>query len=136
MTVRAGDLLPELVVPCVSAEAMRTVAELLQDPNPIHLDARRVRELGLGDRQINQGPTNLAYVLDLLSVWAGASDRIGRVRLRFLGNVYADDRVAAGGLVTAVEEEDGARSVEVEVWLDRDGGDRVAAGTATVVLPG
>ena len=54
--------------------------------------------------------------------------------MRFLGNVFAGDRVSAGGVVTGIREEGGQRLADLDVWLERSADDRVLAGTATVAL--
>lgn len=36
---------------------MKVIAALMDEPNPIHWDDRAVEALGLGNRQVNQGPT-------------------------------------------------------------------------------
>jgi acyl dehydratase len=134
MALAAGDELAPLVIESVSSEAMKTVAALLHDPNPIHFDVAAVRALGLGDRPVNQGPSNMAYVVSMLSRSAGGPERIRRLRVRFLGNVLAGDRLVAGGTVAAVGEQGGERVAEVDVWLERGGGDRVLEGSATVLV--
>ena len=64
--VRVGTELEPFVVDVVSAEKMKLMAALLHDPNPIHLDAEAVRGLGMGDRVVNQGPANQAYLVNML----------------------------------------------------------------------
>ncbi len=78
---------------------------------------------------INQGPTNKAYIINALIGWLGDPSAIRSIQVRFRGNVYAGDRVEAGGEVTAVE--DGIATCDV--WLDGPHG-RVIAGTALVAL--
>ena len=134
MALAAGDELAPLVIESVSSEAMKTVAALLHDPNPIHFDVAAVRALGLGDRPVNQGPSNMAYVVSMLARSAGGPERIRRLRVRFLGNVLAGDRLVAGGTVAAVGDQDGERVAEVDVWLERGSGDRVLEGSATVLV--
>jgi acyl dehydratase len=129
-----GDELPPYVVESVSVEAMKTMAALLRDPNPIHFDVDAVRALGMGDRPVNQGPSNMAYVVSMLSAYAGGPDRIRRLRVRFLGNVLGGDRVVARGRVASVSGENGERLAEVEVWLERAEDDRVLEGTAVVSI--
>ena len=133
MSVRAGDLLPERVVEWVDPEKMKILAALLHDPNMIHLDPAASAAAGLGHRLVNQGPINLGYVHTLLAEWAGGADRVRSSTFRLLGNVYAGERVVAGGRVLAV----GAGGlVECEVWLDAEraeGRVRVVSGAATVV---
>ena len=126
-----GDELPSMVIESVDAEKMKTMAALLGDSNPIHWDVDTVRELGMGDQPVNQGPNNLGYVMNMLGDWAGGAERIQKIRVRFLDNVFAGDRLEAGGTVTAVGD-DG--TVECDVWLARDGTHPVLAGTATLEL--
>jgi 3-hydroxybutyryl-CoA dehydratase len=127
--MKPGDELSGPVI-MVDPQPMKVFAALLRDPNMIHLDPAVTRELGMGDRVVNQGPFNLGYVHTLL-------ERYGRVvasRFRFHGNVVAGDRVVAGARVTAV---DGVLA-DLEVWLDRigDEGARVVSGTTRVDVSG
>lgn len=122
--LESGAELPSFVVESVSAEGMRTIAALLQDPTPIHFAPEVVTELGMGDRVINQGPANLGYVLNALLA-AAPDRRIEHVRVSFLANVRADDRVVAGGTVTDAD----ADTATCDVWLDVDGGPRALQGS-------
>lgn len=132
-----GTRLPELEVPAVSAEKMKTMAALLADPTPIHFDPAAVAAAGLGDRPVNQGPLNVGYVMNLLARFAGGHERLRRIRVRFMGTVFAGDRLVAGGVVTGVREEGGTRLVDCDVTLRVVGRepDLVLSGTATVELP-
>jgi acyl dehydratase len=134
MALAAGDELEPLVVESVSTEAMKTVAALLHDPNPIHFDVEAVRALGMGERPVNQGPNNMGYLVAMLARAAGGRERIRRLQVRFLGNVFAGERVVARGRVESIEDRGGERVAEVEVWLERGEDDRVLAGTATIAL--
>ncbi|WP_419919357.1 MaoC family dehydratase [Candidatus Poriferisocius sp.] len=124
-----GTELPRLVIEAVDGEKMKTMAALLADPNPIHWDVEAVQALGMGNQPVNQGPNNMAYVMNMLADWAGGAEHIRRVRVRFLDNVFAGDRLEAGGTITSADD-DGM--VECEVWLARDGTHPVLAGTATL----
>ena len=121
--------LPPFTIPAVSADAMRDWALFLRDPNPIHLDPDFVRAKGLGDRVINQGPANLAYIINML-LGAFPGGHITAVESRFIDNAYAGDCLTAGGRVV---ETDAARAV-CEVWLTADGGRPIIQGTATIAL--
>lgn len=134
--VRIGDELPQRFIESVSAEKMKTMAALLGDPNTIHWDVEDVRRLGLGERPVNQGPNNMGYVIDMLAAWAGGPANFRRLKVRFLGNVFAEDRLVAGGQVTAVRPGSEGRLVDCDVWLARNGTEAVLAGTATVLIPG
>lgn len=132
--VTVGTRIPDWVVESVPAANMKTMAFVLRDPNPIHWDAETVRRMGLGDRVINQGPTNQAYVVNALIAWLGDSTRIRSITVRFRANVYAGDRVTAGGVVTDVREDGGQRLADCDVWLHKEDGSDALVGTATVVV--
>lgn len=129
-----GNLLPPYTIERVDAEKMKTMALLLRDPNPIHWDVESVRSLGMGDRPVNQGPNNMAYLVNMLAAYAGGLDRVTRLSVRFLSNVFAGDQLVAGGRVTDVDAATG--EVDCDVWLRRKGDpeDVVMGGTARVVL--
>jgi len=131
---QAGEEIPPLRIDSISSEPMKTVAALLHDSNPIHFDVEAVQALGMGDRVVNQGPNNMAYVVTMLASWAGSPGRVRGLRVRFLGNVFAGDRLTARGTVTGVREEGGERFADLDVWLERAGDDRVLDGTAVVAL--
>jgi acyl dehydratase len=132
--VEVGTELPPYDIPSVSAEKMKTMAALLQDPTPIHWDVETLQELGMGDRPINQGPLNMGYVMNAVTEWAGGPERLRRLRVRFLGNVLAGHHLRVRATVTALREEEGNRVADCDVVLEVVGGDAVVSGTAAVVL--
>jgi len=127
LEVQAGQELPEVVIPAVDAEKMKLMAALLRDPNPIHFDVDSVRALGLGDRPVNQGPSNLSYLLDMVTRWSGGVPTLRQVSVRFLGNVFAGDRVVCRGRV--VDAVDGVVTLDVDA---RVGDGQVLQGAVTV----
>ncbi|GAB3289288.1 MaoC family dehydratase [Parasphingorhabdus pacifica] len=132
--VRAGDELPPYEVDSVDPEKMKTMSALMQDSNPLHYDADTVRALGMGENVINQGPLNQAYVISMLGAFAGGVDRVRTIRLRYRGNVFAGDRLRAGGTVIEVREEGGTTVADCEVHLRVVSRETVLSGTATVRL--
>lgn len=114
-------------VESVSAAKMADLADVLDDPNPIHLDAQVVRDLGMGEREINQGPANCSYVVNMLRA-AFAGGTITALSFRLLGNVYASDHAIAGG---EIERRTGDE-VHCRVWLEVEGRGRVVEGSATI----
>jgi 3-hydroxybutyryl-CoA dehydratase len=127
-----GDALGPWVMDPVDPEAMRGLAKLLDDPNPIHLDAQAASALGLGDRQVNQGPANCAYVINMLQD-AFPDAEIRAMRFRFKLPVHAGDRVVAAGRITERKRRDGVLTLVCETWLDVSGGSRAVVGSATIV---
>ena len=111
---------------------MKAWAKFLHDPNPIHLDPAVVKAKGLGDRVINQGPANLAYLINMLQA-AFPGGFIESLEVRYVDNVFGGEAVEAGG---TVKEVSAARRAPVacEVWL-RAEARPVLTGTATVADP-
>jgi len=129
MNYKVGDTLPPFVIEHVSPDAMKQWAVFLADPNPIHLDVAVVKAMGLGDRVINQGPINVAYMMNMLMT-AFPKGRIETMNSRFLDNVYGGDKVTARGTITAIE----GNRISCEFVLDVEGGSTVNSGTATVLV--
>jgi acyl dehydratase len=109
----------------IDTPRIRAVMELMGDVNPVHDDPELVDRLGLRG-PVNQGPANLAYVMNMLLAWAGGAGALERIDFRFTEIVTVGDGVTAGGTVTAVDGD----HVECDVWLDRDDGVRAVAGVA------
>jgi 3-hydroxybutyryl-CoA dehydratase len=128
--VTVGTELDPHHIASVSAEKMKTMAIVLDDPNLIHLDAEVVKKLGLGDRVINQGPSNGGYIMDMLR-YAFPGAVLRSFTMKFLANVHSDDELLAGGTIDAVD----GRTVTCSVWLDVVGVGHALEGTATVVVP-
>lgn len=129
MSYLVGDALPPFVIERVSPDAMRDWSVFLADPNPIHLDVKVVKAKGLGDRRINQGPINVAYMMNMLMA-AVPGCRIETMESRFLDNVYEGDHLTASGTVTAVE----GNRLSCEFTLDVAGRGTVNSGTATLII--
>jgi len=131
MSMKAGDRLEPLIVESVDDGRMKTMAMLLRDPNPIHWDPEVLRELGLGERPINQGPINVGYLAELAARTAGGVDRVRRLRVRFVGNVLAGDQVVCEGSVSSVDRDRMTAELELRAAV----GERaVLSGTATIAL--
>jgi|SRR5690554_12665 len=129
MTHAVGDKLTPFVVEEVSTEGMKDWAVFLADPNPIHLDVEVVKAKGLGDKVINQGPINVAYMINML-MQNFPSAQIKTMDSRFLDNVYGGDKAVASGEITAVD----GNEISCSFTLDVDGRGTVNSGTATVVI--
>lgn len=130
-----GTELPGYEVASVSAEKMKTMAALLGDPTPIHWDVATLRALGMGDRPVNQGPLNMAYVMNAVAAWAGGPDRLRGWRVRFLGNVLAGQRLRVRATVRAIRDEGRERLADCDVVLEVVDGDVVLSGSMTAVIP-
>ena len=134
-TSTVGTAIPAWRPESVTEERMRTMALFLRDPNPIHYDTDVTAAAGMGDRAVNQGPSNVAYVMNMLIAWAGSPAAVRRLNVRFNANVFAGDEVEATGEVTATEVTDAGTVATCDVRLTRADGTVLVSGIAEVLLP-
>jgi 3-hydroxybutyryl-CoA dehydratase len=131
--MKAGDSLPPYTLNAVKPESMKLWAGILHDPNPIHLDPQAVRARGLGDKVINQGPANVAYLMTMLQR-AFPDAVLESLDVRYAGMVYGGDPVEAGGSIREVTQgADGSR-VSCDIWLRAGGREGVLSGVAVLSL--
>ncbi|OZC79063.1 hypothetical protein CH274_16630 [Rhodococcus sp. 06-418-5] len=128
LDLRFGATLPTVVLPAVSAEKMKTMAALLSDSNPIHFDVDAVRALGMGERPVNQGPTNMAYIMNYLGEVFGSVNDVRKLSVRFVGNVCAGDVLEVSGTVDDVDVDLCTVTVELRI----QGGPLALTGHASV----
>lgn len=98
-----GQMLPPLEVADITRERMLKVMAVMGDENPLHDDEALASELGFRGI-VNQGPANLAYVVNMLLRWCGNPTAIRSMRFRFLDNVVPGDELEARATVTALDE--------------------------------
>lgn len=115
--ISVGESIGPHVILSVESQRMKTVAALLDDPVPIHFDIEATEGLGLGNRLVNQGPINVAYLLEMISRFAGGHDRIRTFEVRLLGSVYDGDRVTCTGTVTAIDRTASTATLEAEATV-------------------
>lgn len=132
MNLSAGASLAPLRIQPVSADSMRAWAVFLKDPNPIHLDRQAVQACGLGNRLINQGPANLAYIISMLrQALPGA--RLRQLDVRYVDNVFEGDAVEASGTIAQIDS--GApQRVTCDIWLRAEGRGPVITGSAVLEI--
>ena len=119
--------------PPVGADTMRLVAALMDDPNPIHLDASAAAAAGLGDRTVVQGPVTFGYLLEFAARSIGGLDGIRHASIRFLGNVFDGDRLTCCGSIDHAASPDARIALHCEANV---GGRPVAAMWIESALPG
>lgn len=134
--VRPGDTIPAWEIAAVDRARMKILAPILADPNPIHFEVDVVRQLGMGDRPVNQGPNNMAYVMNMLAAWSGEHARLRKLRVRFSGNVFGDDHVVASGTVTEVRIDGDRALADCDVRLVLATGETALSGSAVVDVTG
>jgi acyl dehydratase len=129
--VTVGSELKPFRIEFVDPEWMKTWAVALHDPNPIHLDTAAVKAKGLGDRVINQGPANLAYMINMLKR-AIPGCTFESLDVRYVDNVFGGDAVEAAGTVTEISSDANGQKITCDIWLKADARDLVIKGVAVV----
>jgi acyl dehydratase len=89
------------VVAEVAEADVIAMMDVMGDTNPVHSDHELVGELGLRGL-VNQGPSNLAYALNMVIDWAGGEPAaVLGFDARFHAITCPGDRLVASGEVVA-----------------------------------
>ena len=116
----------------VTQEQISAYAEASGDINPIHVNEEFARMVGLPGT-IAHGMLDLGILVETLSRWAGGSERVAAVAVRFSKPLLPGQTITCTGRVVSIDTASGL--VELEVEALSDAGERVLTnGRATVRL--
>jgi len=87
----------------VIQENMDLWAEILDDPNPIHLDVNSVKLLGLGEKTINQGHANIAYIINAINYNFPESEII-KLNNKMTDSIVEGDKITVSGHIENILE--------------------------------
>jgi acyl dehydratase len=124
-----GQQIDPFVIESVDPARIKTVAAILEDPTPTHLDSAVTRALGTGDTIATQGALNMTWFVEAAVRFAGGPERLVSFEVRFLDHVFAGERFECTGTVTAIDPVPGQARLEL---LATSNGRRVLGGTAMV----
>jgi len=127
--VEEGDELPVCELD-LAKDQVRAYARAAHQWAPRFTDDEGARAEGLPG-MITPGNMSLGLLATFLESWAGAGS-LRRLGATFRGLVMPDRAVRLRGVVT--QKEAARRTVEVDVWLESDEGERGVIGTATMAL--
>jgi acyl dehydratase len=127
--IRVGQQIDPFVIESVDPARIKTVAAILQDPTPTHLDSAATRAAGIGNSIATQGALNMTWFAEAAARFAGGRERLVSFEVRFLDHVLAHDRFECTGTVTAIDPARGHARLEL---LATSNGRPVLDGTATV----
>lgn len=134
-SLSVGDEL-EQTVEDLRGEDMKLIAALLQDPYPPHYDPRRAEELGYPGL-LNQGPANLAYMLQPVVRQLEAPSHLEGFDTRFHDMVFEGETVTATATVEGKDpDDDGGGLVEFSVVLTKENGETAVDGTVSATFGG
>ena len=131
--VRVGEEIPSISIGPLSHTQFLFIASSHHDWYPGHHDVEYARAQGLPDIFMN-ATWQHGMFQRLLCGWAGANALPRRIKYRMGRPVVRHDTVKARGVVTGKRIENGEHLVDLDIWLDKQDADKVAVGSATVVL--
>jgi len=127
--VDEGDELPVREI-FLAKDQVRAYARAAGQWSPRFTDDDGARREGLPG-MITPGNMSMGLLTALIESWAGPGT-LRRLGTTFRGLVLPDRTFRLCGTVTQKDET--ARTVELDVWMESDEGDRPVIGTATVAL--
>ena len=130
--VRAGDVLPELVLPAIDRALLCRFAGASGDLNPIHVDIDFARRAGMPD-VFAHGMLGMAWLGRLLTGWRPQS-RLRSFSVRFMALTHLGNQPVLRGQVVELLEEDGQPLARVAVEMLNQYGQLKIQGEALVAL--
>ncbi|MEW2622487.1 MaoC/PaaZ C-terminal domain-containing protein [Streptomyces sp. NPDC048106] len=117
-------------------EAWNRYAAVNDEFVAIHMDDEAGRAAGYPGA-IGMGNLIHAWFHAMLEAWLDGRGRLAGLSCRFHAPALKGDEISCAGTVLARERaEDGAETLRLEIWADRQTGERLVTGTADVVLNG
>lgn len=115
----------------VTQDQINAYADVSGDHNPIHINPEAARAVGL-DGTIAHGMLNMAFLGQMLTDWLTANQGehgwVRRLKVRFQAMVRPGDTVVCHGVLG----ERGGDTQRLEIWMDKQDGERVITGDADV----
>ncbi|MCI4355011.1 MAG: MaoC family dehydratase N-terminal domain-containing protein [Thermoplasmata archaeon] len=127
--VHEGDELPERQL-FLAKDQVRAYARAANQWSARFTDDEGARREGLPG-MITPGNMSMGLLTTLIESWAGPGV-LRRLGTTFRGLVLPERTIRLCGTVT--QKDEGARTVELDVWLENEDGERLVIGTATVAL--
>ena len=116
MKYKIGDTIENWSFSVVQ-ENMNLWAEILDDPNPIHLDVNSVKSIGLGEKTINQGHANIAYIINAIDKNFPNSEII-RLNNKMTDSIVEGDHVNVSGLIENISIKNGSTIITCKLKLN------------------
>jgi acyl dehydratase len=84
---------------------------------------------------IVHGQLMASFLAQLITDWAGDEGSLKKFKVSYLSIVYPGYDLFCKGTVTKKSVENGENLVNCEIWMEKEGGEKVLAGEATASLP-
>jgi acyl dehydratase len=137
-SIKCGDLLPE-VVQHLSQEDIWHYAVASLDMNPVHCSpewCQKAQVFGIPET-VQHGQMTLSLLAKVITDWAYPSGgRMKTFEVKLIKPVPVDSTCTYGGEVTELHPVgNGKDFVTIELWAMNQDGEKVAVGTAQVIIP-
>ena len=132
--VNVGDEIPKLAKNCSTQQLVMWAAGS-GDFYQIHYDKDFALALGTLPGIIVHGALKHAFLGQMLHDWAGDKGWIKKYGCQYRGMDVPNQNITCRGVVTNKAQEGGLNLVELDIWTEKDGGEKTSPGKATVVLP-
>ena len=132
--VNVGDEIPKLAKNCSTQQLVMWAAGS-GDFYQIHYDKDFALALGTLPGIIVHGALKHAFLGQMLHDWAGDKGWIKKYGCQYRGMDVPNTNITCRGVVTNKSQEAGLNLVELDIWTEKDGGEKTSPGKATVVLP-
>lgn len=129
--VNIGDEIPPLSVG-LDQMMLWIYAGASGDFNLIHVDKEFGEKVGLGGT-IAHGLSNMARMGKCITDWIGDPGKLKQFKVRFSAPARPGDTVTFKGKVAGKKEEDGKKSVTLEVWAENQDGAKILSKGMAVV---
>ncbi len=104
------------------------------DYNPIHYDKDFAQSRGLSG-VIVPGQLIGAFLGQLMTDWMGEGGSLRKLSCSYKGMSYPGEAITCQGKVTRKYVEGGQNFVGCNLWAENPKGEKVATGTAIVIMP-
>jgi len=130
--VNPGDPLPA-IEKSIDQDMIQRWANLSGDFNRLHVDPEYARQTRFGGT-IAHGPMSLAFLNELMMQCFGAGWAVGGKLLdvRFVAPIRPGDRIRIGGQVKEIKKKDGKNSVECDLIIEKQNGEKAVVGRGIV----
>ncbi|MGA2285766.1 MAG: MaoC/PaaZ C-terminal domain-containing protein [Dehalococcoidia bacterium] len=131
--VNVGDEIPKLVKNCTTQQLVMWAAGS-GDMYQIHYDKDFAAGNGLPG-VIVHGALKNAFLGQLLHDWLGDKGQIKKYSCQYRGMDVPGQEMICRGVITEKSQEGGKNVVQLDIWTEKEGGEKTSPGKATVYLP-
>ena len=131
--VQVGDTIPP-VTERVNTVQMFFFSAATYNGHRIHYDLPYAQYEGHPALLVH-GPLQSALMAKTLRNWVGPLGRLLRIRVQNRASAYPDEALIFTGRVTEKHVEDGRGILECEIWEQKEDGQVIMPGSATLQVP-